>query len=220
MASNGKKKRPIDVLREANKGKIINIRIDLPPYEAYMSIPDIFLISKARKKAERDAYVEYRNEGKHKEDIIEEEWEKYLKDSLEQQRKNAEKLGKKFNEKEVRANIEREKPTNLARQLAIEDSNLEMIMGILPRMIKLEDGKTPMFPTHEERLDFQEMVKSDPKMFEYLAGKVTEAFALWTDVKDEVKNLSAGSQENQKNGGSKNSSPDDIQDMESLSTQN
>ena len=212
------KQRPIDLLRAANSSKIKNIRIDLPGCEAFMSIPDIFLISKERRKVEKIAYAEYRREGLHQEPIIEEDWDKYFKDSLETQRKNAAKLGKKFNEKEVFAAILKEKPDSLAKQLATEDANLEMIIGILPKMIKMSDGKTPMFPTLDEQKEFQELVRSDPKMFEYLAQKVTEAFTLWSDIKDEVKNSSPA--ESSENGEFKNSAPEDTPDTEDHSTQN
>jgi len=205
------KKRPIELLRAANKGRIKNIRIELPPFEAYMSIPDIFMIVRERKKVEKIRYVEYRREGLDQEPIIQEDWDKYLAESIKTQRINAEKVGKTFNEAETIANIEKEKPDNLARQLAIDDSNIEMIMEILPKMIKREDGTTPLFETAEDRKGFQEIVRSDPKMFEYLAQKVTEAFALWSKTEEEVKNSStAGSLSN---GKSRNSSQDDTPDM-------
>jgi len=206
------KKRPIELLKAANKGRIKNIRIELPPFEAYMSIPDIFMIVRERKKVEKIRYVEYRREGLDKEPIIEEDWDKNLIESIKTQRINAEKIGKEFNEAEVRATIEKERPDNLARQLAIDDSNIEMIMEILPKMIKREDGITPLFETAEERKSFQEIVRSDPKLFEYLAQKVTEAFALWSKTEEEVKNSSpAGSLSS---GKSRNSLQDDTPDTD------
>lgn len=203
--------RPIDFLIRANENKTKAVRFDLPPnhpnaMEAIMTAPDMFLITEEQEKIYQKKYSECLEDGLGGKPINEADWKKDAEDTLRVQRESAHKAGRKFDEKEARANIEKNKPVDLAQQVAQKISKLRTIQEIIPKVIRKADGNL-MFPTREEQQKFKDLVCSDMKLFSYLSEKYIELFTEVTKEEAEVKNLSA--EENSANGSSRSDAPGD-----------
>jgi hypothetical protein len=199
--------RPIDLLKKANENKTKAVRFDLPPnhpdaMEAIMTAPDMFLIMEEQEKIYQKKYVECLEDGLGDKPINAADWKKEFDDTLRVQREAAKKAGREFDEK----NAEKNKPVDLAQQVAQKISKLRTVQEIIPKVIRKADG-TLMFPTREEQQEFKDLICSDMKLFSYLSEKYIELFTEITTEETEVKNLSAGG--NSANGSSRNAAPDD-----------
>lgn len=193
--ANEEKSRPIDLLKAAMKNKIKYVRFDIDleegnSLEAIMNAPDMFLIIEEQEKIYQKKYAECVKEGLHKEPINEADWKRDYEETIRVQREAAVKANRKFDEKESRQRAERDKPVNLAQQVAQKISKLRTIQEIIPKVIKTADGHTLMFPTPEERSEFKELICSNMKLFTYLSEKYVELFSEISNEQEEVKNSS------------------------------
>jgi hypothetical protein len=191
-----KKQRPIDLLRAANQNKRKYVRFDIPlgpdnAIEAIMNAPDVFLTLEEQEKIYQKKYAECVREGLKDDPINETDWEKDFEETIRVQREAAKKSDKEFNEQDARERALKDKPLNLAQQVAQKISRLRTVQEIIPKVIKTSDGKTLMFPTAEERAEFKEMICSDMKLFTYLSEKYIELLTDITKKENEVKNSSA-----------------------------
>lgn len=188
--------RPIDLLKKANQNKIKYVRFDIPlgdndSIEAIMNAPDMFLIMEEQEKIYQIKYAECVREGLKKEKVNEADWQKELEDTIRLKRENAQKTGREFNEDEARKRAEQDgRPVNLAQQVAQKISKIRTIQEIIPKVIKMSDGKTLMFPTPEEQAEFKEIICSDMKLFTYLSEKYVELMMEMIKEENEVKNSS------------------------------
>lgn len=215
-----KKQRAIDLLMNANKNRKKYVRFDIPidgnnSIEAIMNAPDIFLIMEKQEIVYKKAYAQCCEEGLDSYPIDEYEWQKELHEIIEIQRKLAIKSGREFNEKEAYDRFIQDKPANAAQQVARKISKFRTIFEILPKVIKNADGKSLMFPTQEERLQFKELICSNMNLLSYLSEKYVELISSMTEEEIKAKNLSEA--ESLKNGEFKSSSPEDTQVTEDLS---
>lgn len=193
--SNGKKQRPIDLLKAATKDKIKYVRFDIPlgendAIEAIMNAPDMFLILEEQEKIYQKKYAECVRDGLDKEKPNEADWKKEFEETIRIQREAARKANREFKELEAREKAERDKPINLAQQVAQKISKLRTIQEIIPKVIKKADGKTLMFPTPEEREEFKEIICSDMTLFTFLSEKYVELFSDINKEKEIIKNSS------------------------------
>ena len=189
------KMRPIDLLKAANINKIKYVRFDIPldagnSIEAIMNAPDLFFILEEQEKIYQKKYAECKADGMAGVEINDADWKKEVEDTIRIQREAAQKQGKEFNEREARDKAARDKPVDLAQQVAAKISKIRTVQEILPKVIKMADGKTLMFPEKEDREDFKEIITSNMKLFTYLSEKYVDLFTQLTTDEEEVKNVS------------------------------
>lgn len=189
------KKRPIELLKAANANKIKYVRFDLQldgdnVIEAIMNAPDMFFTLEEQEKIYQKKYAECRAEGLAGLAINEADWKKEMEDTIRIQKETAQKQGKTFNEHEVRERALKDKPVDLAQQVAQKISKIRTVLEILPKVIKMSDGKTLMFPEAEDREEFKQIITSNMKLFTYLSEKYVDLFTQLTDEEGEVKNSS------------------------------
>ena len=195
MGQTDKKLRPIELLKAANINKIKYVRFDIPldagnSIEAIMNAPDLFFIIEEQEKIYQKKYAECKSDGMGGMEINDADWKKEVEDTIRIQKETALKQQKKFNEPEAREKVGRDKPIDLAQQVALKISKIRTVQEILPKVIKMADGKTLMFPEREDREEFKQIITSNMKLFTYLSEKYVDLFTQLTSDEEEIKNSS------------------------------
>lgn len=199
-----KKLRPIDLIRNANKGKKKTVKIQIPIGDekyinAILSAPDILTIGREQTRQGKLAYARIAKEEPDavKTDIIESDWQA----KLDMQ-----------DDPEIRERMKKEnRPKNLAEQMAQDESTSIVIEKLLPKYLRGLDGKL-LFPTQEEREMFREEMLSDLKFYQDISKKYIDLITDYMKTEQLAKNLSK--EENSQSMSSKKDSQDDTPDTE------
>lgn len=177
------KQRPIDLLKNATRYKIVKADIDIPldgeaVLEAYLSAPDIWSIRKEQEWLYDAALEEAELKGFGKKPIRDDEWQEQIKDidaNTEEGQKTLQYM-------------EKEKPKNRAQQKAQKIVRFETIQGILPKFLYDRSTGKLLFPTPGEQQAFIEIVKQNTELFTLLANAYTTLAAQVEENKETVKN--------------------------------
>lgn len=174
---NPQKDRPIDLLRAANKNKILEIRFAIPldgdkVLNVILKAPDIYAIWEAQELAKRVAMAEATDKGLAEKSVSDKEWAKYLE---------------RFTDKDTRKSMESDRPANQAEKYALDVSYLRTIRELVPRFLCTTDG-AKAFPTQAERDEFSEIMCSNREIMNLLTDKYIELSKMVKKAQEAIKN--------------------------------
>jgi len=169
--------RPIDLLRAANKNKIIQLKFSIPlegeqVLNVILKAPDIYAIWEAQELSKRDAIGLATKRGLDQYPVTDEEWNRYLE---------------RFSDPETRKAMDKDRPANQAEKYAIDIAYLRTVRELIPRYLCTTDGEKA-FPTQEERDELYEIMCSNPAIMNLLTDRYVELSRMVNEARDAVKN--------------------------------
>ena len=172
-----KPQKPIDLLRAANKSKIIQLHFAIPldndnTLKVILKAPDIYAIWEAQELSRRVAIGEATDKGLDAKPVTDAEWNKYLE---------------RFTDPDTRKSMETDRPANQAEKYALDVSYLRTIRELVPRYLCLPDG-TKAFPTQAERDEFAEIMCSNRSIMSLLTDKYVELSRMVREAQIEINN--------------------------------
>ena len=172
-----KSQKPIDLLRAANKNKLIQIRFAIPldgenVLNVILKAPDIYAIWEAQELSRRVAIGEATEKGLDARPVSDAEWAKYLE---------------RFIDPETRKSMEADRPANQAEKYALDVSYLRTIRELVPRYLCTTSGEKA-FPTQTERDEFAEIMCSNRQIMSLLTDRYVELSRMVREAQKEIKN--------------------------------
>lgn len=176
------KKKLLSIIKAANAKQVLDIEFNLPldgkNFKVTMTKPDNMELAKVQEIAKSRALAEGIADGLDKYPVNESKWAQFKEQSIKnitnrEQRRKAER------------DLEKEKPVNLAEQMAVEASWYETANKIIPGIL-YSDGE-PLFETDEELGVYRKMIKKI-EIFSLLMGKFTEIMTQDKEAGEAVKN--------------------------------
>ena len=167
--------KPIDILLNAQKNKDIVVNFEIiaggEKIPAMLTPFDYNLIQEEQRKVHDLKLSELIEEGLDEKKVIEKRWKQKL-------------AGLDAKTKKV---MEAEKPDNLAEQLAMDFSQNQTLLYIIPRFVKNPDGSL-MFPEPKDRESLRELLSTDFTLLQTFMNAYTGLVQKIAEVNDTVKN--------------------------------
>ena len=178
-----KREDALNILRAANERRAVQIDFDLVVDGVTIPVTmkgiDIIEVSRLQQLAIEKALFEAKQEGLDRLPVNEERWQQYVERTV------ANTKGKI--RKQILERLEREKPKNLAEQVALESSWYETGRKYIPRILYV--GNDLWFD--ESTLDEYYQMVQDVDILSLLITKFVELLALQRSVEEAAKNSAA-----------------------------
>ena len=182
-----KKANNLEILKNARAKRDISLdfklELDGNTIDVTMTAPDMVWLSRVQETAKAKAKAEAVMDGLDMFPVDEEKWDNYLK-------LNTAKVNKREDRVRIVENLQKEKPRDLAEQIALESSWYETAKKIIPKIILVDDKK--IFST-SDGLDLYMGLIKDIKIYSLLMSKFAELMSTISAVGDTEKNLTAAS---------------------------
>ena len=167
------KKSMIELLEKSYKNDTVKIEFELGGSIVVLTLADASKMFQEQKKAYQNAKDEYDKRGWDEKGIDVKEWETYA----DRFKDDPETLGR----------IEKNKPENLAEQMADSDTRLVMFESLFGKFIRKTDG-TPCFESQNEIDRFGRLIVSTPKLQTLIMKQMTQLTELVTKLGEQAKN--------------------------------
>lgn len=178
-------KKNIDILRLANQKRRVEVPFELDLdgtiIKLVMKNPDPLQIARIQEVAKAKEKAEAAKKGLHLFPIDNEKWENFRD-------QNTAGVTNKKDRKNILKELDKNKPANLAEQIALEASWYETAKQILPMLIY--DDNELFFDTSEELEIYYETIKNID-IFALMMGKFTELISKSNLIGQAAKNLPA-----------------------------
>lgn len=154
--------KPIDLIRAAleKQKRGIGVEFDLPtdpPLRVIMAAPDLFTLWQEQEIVYQRELAQRKAAGDDKFPINKDQWEREFREAGP----------------EMQAIMMREKPQNLAEQIAQRTSRFKTIIELLPKCLRDAETGEPLCQTPEDEHALKAFLTSDPAIL----GLVTEKYA-------------------------------------------
>lgn len=178
-----KRNKALEILKAANEKRAVQIDFILPVdgYEIPVTMKnlDIIEVSRIQQIALEKEYYRAQQEGLDVLPVNEERWQRYVERSTENVSGKA--------KKDIIKRLEKEKPQNLAQQVAMEASWYETGRKYIPKILYVADE--PLF--NENNIDEYYQLIQDMDILTLLINKFAELVAMQRNVEEAGKNLKA-----------------------------
>ncbi|MDD2869686.1 hypothetical protein [Neomegalonema sp.] len=171
------KPRTLDLLRKANEGAEIiedfEVKVGLQTFKFRLAAPDIFTILKDQERCYQREYAVCVKDGLQEMPINESDWRKDLD---------------RITDEDVREAQEKNKPVDLAQQVAEKNARFDTIMTLLPKILRDQDNKS-IAETPTDQAELSRMIALNPSLMAALTEKYTNILSKINEVNRESKNL-------------------------------
>ncbi len=170
------KMRPADLIRNANRSEKIErkfkITVSGQEVELLLTAPDIFDVLKEQERCIQREYAECASQGMDKMPINEADWVDELS---------------KISDSETRKSLTKDRPLNLAQQVARKNARLDTVRILLPKKLKNHDGSLA-FPTLDDQKEFGEYVASHTDVMNIITKEYVDIMNQLNEVNKQAKN--------------------------------
>jgi hypothetical protein len=183
-----------DALAKRSRDIPFTLDIDGEKIECIVPVPDIFTITREAETLRRRLMVDAEKAGDHKLPISETEWTSHINDVKDEATKEAvlrkDDVGfdsAKFVQDKIKDAME-EKPRNLAEQNVKGMVALKMIFTIVPKYIKLADGRK-LLDNEKDLTTFVALMSKDSDIANAVGNAYMEAVKVMRLIKEETKKV-------------------------------
>lgn len=168
--------KPIEIIKNAYNKKKIELQFELPldkdeKLDVVLTAPDVYAIIEVQEEMYQSKYAEYRDKAYDKRPINEADWQKEIE----------------LYEGTAREQAEKDKPKNLAEQMAKKFAKIRTVQELIPMFLRDTKGNK-VCETIEEREAFKEILCSNPDLMQLLAQKYIELSGMISKVGEKAKN--------------------------------
>ena len=167
----------LQLLKKAHDNETIKVEFDITigstTVPVVLTAGDRFEIAKIQEDIVQEHYLGYSERGWDNKPVNEADWETDLENM----------------KPETREHFTKQKPKNLAQQMAQKFARVKTIKELIPRFLKTKDGKK-LCPTQADLDTMQEMIGESPVLMQLLAEKYTDLLTQEVEIGKAVKNSS------------------------------